>query len=71
MEEGVKQDLGKRLDDDPSVLEQNKKEPHHESESEMRQEQNHPLPKGYLHHRMDHLISIKSIYYTSLHSYAN
>lgn len=56
MEEGGKQGIGKRRDDDSSILEQNKKEPDNEFKSEMRKEQDDSLSKGYFHNRLDNLI---------------
>lgn len=56
MEEGGKQGIGKRRDDDSSILEQNKKEPDNEFKSEMWKEQDDSLSKGYFHNRLDNLI---------------
>lgn len=68
MEEGIKQDTIKRLDDDTCLLEQNEKEPDNEFKSEMWKEQDDTLSKGYIDNWMDDLIINKIIKYFNFYN---
>lgn len=48
-----KEDIGEWRDDDSSVPEQAEKELDNEFESEMREEQDNPVPEGYIDNWMD------------------